>query len=91
MSQPDSPRTFPQALSALSAQHGHSQFVHASFEPLTGQLVIQRSSGALSPAMQILYEGCLFARDTYQAEEPERDPFADEPGEDYPAEPYDWE
>ncbi|MBO0953311.1 hypothetical protein [Fibrella forsythiae] len=89
MSQSDSPRTFSQALSALSAQHGHSQFVHASLEPATGQVVIQRSPGVLSPAMQILYQGCLFARDTYREEEPEHDPFADEPEEDYGDDPYD--
>ncbi|MBO0952999.1 hypothetical protein [Fibrella forsythiae] len=79
---------FTQALSALCRQHGYDEFVAASFEPATGQLVIAAGPSVpqLTPAMQAILEGCQSIRATYQ--DRHRAIEDEEDDEEYPDEPY---
>ncbi|MBO0953326.1 hypothetical protein [Fibrella forsythiae] len=79
---------FTQALSALCRQHGYDEFVTASFEPATGQLLIAAGPvvNQLTPAMQAILEGCQSIRATYQ--DRHRSIEEEDEDEDYPDEPY---
>ena len=81
---------FTQALSALCRQHGYDEFVTASFEPATGQLLIAAGpvAGQLTPAMQAILAGCQSIRATYQDRHRPIEEEDEEDQEDYPDEPY---
>ncbi|MBO0952966.1 hypothetical protein [Fibrella forsythiae] len=81
---------FTQALGALCRQHGYDEFVAASFEPATGQLVIASgpTAGQLTPAMQAILEGCQSILATYQDRHRSVEEDGDEEEDDYPDEPY---
>ncbi|MEZ0487858.1 hypothetical protein [Fibrella aquatica] len=82
---------FTQALQALCRQHGYDEFVAASFEPITGQLLIAAGPMAnqLTPAMQAILAGCQSIRATYQDRHRPIDETGEDEEEDYPDEPYD--